>query len=116
MERKSVSNLHPDLVIDQESALDRMGAVAMVSLERNSPSATKQVQIVRAKARSLCSDYRNCRIEDWCFHCESGQRGYLFRGEECLGCKLLTADAHLLYKQSQKTNQVLVQLDVKIND
>lgn len=94
MKKSEVLQIHPDLVISREAAIDRLGQTANKSLEKNRPNATKQIQIVRAEARKLCPAYRNCRNEDWCFLCSSGQNNQpLFRGSVCLDCKLLTSDA-----------------------
>ena len=91
--------LNPDLVIGKETAIDRMGATAARSAELQKPNFTKQIQLVRNYALQLCSRYLNCRKEDWCFHCASGQdNAHLFMGKACLDCKLLTSDAHLKHK------------------
>lgn len=95
MQKRTIVNLHPDLVIGIETAIDRMGATASRSAERAKPNFAKQVQLVRSVARQLCTMYRNCRGEDWCWHCSSGQNGQLYIPSACLGCKLLTADAYL---------------------
>lgn len=98
MEKVTVIELHPDLVIDRKSALDRIGDIAAKSVETHAPRYTDQVRLVRNYIKQRCPDYRNCRQEDFCFHCSSGQQGQLYRGETCLGCKLLTADAVIQIK------------------
>ena len=102
MESKLIQ-IHPDLIINRESALDRMGATASHSLDTNRPNATKQIQIVRMKAHKLCLEYQNCKACDWCVACASGTNGKpLFLGEACLYCKLLTADARFEVKRRIK--------------
>lgn len=98
MQKSHVSELHPDLVIDRKTAIDRMGLTATESMEKQKPNYEKQILLVRRVAKEACSSYRNCRGEDWCFFCSSGQTGPLYRGETCLDCKLLTADAYLRNK------------------
>lgn len=98
MLKSIVVDLHPDLVIDRESAIDRMGFTASESASKNRANYDKQVLLVRRTAKDMCVKYSNCRIEDWCWHCQSGQTGPLFRGVVCLDCKLLTADALLAHK------------------
>jgi hypothetical protein len=98
MQKHRVSDLHPDLVIDRQSAIDRMGLTASESVSKNKANYDKQILLVRRIAKEMCSGYRNCRIEDWCWHCNSGQTGPLFRGVVCFDCKLLTADAILAHK------------------
>lgn len=93
MKLTTPNDLHPDLVIDREAAFDRMGTTAAASADKQKPYFDKQIQLIRRLARAMCSEYKNCRREDWCFHCSSGQYGQLFRGDVCLGCKLLTSDA-----------------------
>lgn len=106
MEKRVISTLHPDLVVDKESAIDRMGATASVSAAQERPNFTKQIQLVRRVARGLCQAYENCRQEDWCWHCRSGQEGQPLRlGVTCLGCKLLTTDARI-------TNKHLIQIQL----
>lgn len=92
--------LNPELVIGRgETAIDRMGKTAARSAELLKPNFTKQIQLVRNYALQLCSRYLNCRKEDWCFHCASGQDNHqLFMGPACLDCKLLTSDAYLKHK------------------
>ena len=98
MNKRSISSLHPDLVINTETAIDRIGAIASRSAEAGHQNFPKQIQLVRRTAQQLCVAYSNCRGEDWCWHCASGQNGQLYLGEICLGCKLLTADAHLQHR------------------
>jgi hypothetical protein len=92
------TDLHPDLIITREAAIDRMGFTAAQSADAQKPYFDKQIQLIRRQARGLCPVYRNCREEDWCWHCASGQHGPLFRGDICLGCKLLTSDALIQIK------------------
>lgn len=93
MEKTNVSLINPDLVIGKESAIDRMGSMASRARDKQHPNFNQQIQLVRRAAGKLCDNYRNCREHDWCFLCASGQNGQpLFRGKECLGCKLLSAD------------------------
>jgi hypothetical protein len=99
MEKRSPVSLNPDLVIDQETAIDRMIHIASRSAELRKPTFSKQIQLVRRYARSLCSAYKNCRKEDWCLNCASGNHGSLFLGATCLHCKLLTHDARMENRQ-----------------
>ena len=98
MKLTQISSLNPDLVIGREAAIDRMGATASESAEKRKPYFDKQVQLIRRQARVLCEAYKNCREEDWCFFCSSGQQGEFYRGDICLGCKLLTSDALIKIK------------------
>lgn len=99
MENYVVVSLHPDLVIDRESAIDRMGRTASASAEQRRPHYDKQIQLVRRQAKTLCPAYRNCRQEDWCWHCDSGHNDKpLTLGNICRGCKLLTADVLIQLK------------------
>jgi len=98
--KKQKASLHPDLVIDQETALDRMGNMASRAADQQKSNFHKQIQLVRRYAKSLCERYINCRQEDWCWHCSSGQNNRpLFRGSSCLECKLFTSDARFKHKQ-----------------
>lgn len=98
MEKNQPSQLHPDLVISTEAAIDRMGTIASLSASQNSSTFPKEIQLVRQHAKTLCTMYRNCREHDWCFLCSSGQHNQLFLGKLCLECKLLSADVYLAHK------------------
>jgi hypothetical protein len=99
MQKRKPVPLNPDLVIDAESAIDRMLHAASLSVERGSHNFPRIVKLVRDYACSLCPTYRNCRKEDWCMACSSGLNRPLFRGVTCLHCKLLTSDARLQNRQ-----------------
>lgn len=112
MEKFTVVSLHPDLIINKESAIDRMGATASRSAEGKRPNYEKQIQLVRRQAKVLCPAYRNCRAEDWCWHCDSGQDGKpLTLGVICRGCKLLTADVIARSKSALISIQTASQVD-----
>lgn len=111
MEKLRPAKLHPDLVISTEAAIDRMGLTASKSVEQEKPNYQKQIQLVRSHARELCTSYRNCRGENWCFHCSSGQFGPFFRElETCQQCKLVTADALINHKLIGVKGQNLIQI------
>lgn len=115
MEKRFVVSLDPDLVIGREAAIDRMGKTAADSASSQRPHFDKQIQLVRRQAKKLCASYQNCRGEDWCWHCSSGQHGALFT-PNCLDCKLLTADVHLAYKQQLVTIQTSLSVDLTSAD
>lgn len=100
MQRKQPSPLNPDLVIDQETAIDRMLHTASLAVESSNYNFPKIVKLVRTYARNLCPAYKNCRKEDWCMLCASGSKGSFFMGATCLHCKLLTSDARIKNKQT----------------
>lgn len=100
MQKKQPSQLDPDLVVDQETAIDRMLHTASLAVEKNTHNFPRIVKLVRTYARSLCPAYKNCRKEDWCMFCSSGLRGSFFLGTMCLHCKLLTSDARISCKQT----------------
>ncbi len=90
MLKYQVSPLDPDLVIGRTAAIDFMGDLASHAAECHKPNYRQQIYLVRKKAHNLCSAYINCKNEDWCFMCASGQNDRpLFLGESCLKCKLL---------------------------
>lgn len=98
MELVTTSDLNPDLIINRESVIDRIGRTASISAEQHRPNYDKQIKVVREQAKKMCPKYSNCKQEDWCWHCASGQNGVLFRGATCLGCKLMTSDALIQIK------------------
>jgi len=107
MHRDSLSTLNPDLIINREAAIDRITTIAAAAAEQGKPNFVKQIQLVRREARILCPAYRNCKEHNWCMSCSSGlNKSSLFRGETCLGCKLLTTDA----LQEHKSRLVQIQL------
>lgn len=106
MEKTRPINLHPDLVITRKDAFDLSRgsdfdkACDTVSLQVvvKGPHYTKKVSLLRTQARARCSSYKNCRQDDWCFLCSSGQNGILFRPEECKSCILFTSEALVTIK------------------
>ncbi len=111
MRRKRPVPIDPDLIIGTHTVVDRMGDVASKAAETGVPVAWKMIRLVREQARRLCSFYQNCRKEDWCWHCSSGQdKRPLYRGQSCLTCKLLTADAHNKHKYLYAQRGTLVQI------
>lgn len=103
--------LHPDLVISKEAAIDRIGAQASISAEQKMPHYRQQIQVVRRLAHELCTGYQNCKVDDWCWQCSSGQNGReLYMGDLCLGCKLLVVDSP---ERARETK--LVQLGIKLD-
>jgi hypothetical protein len=92
------TDLHPDLVADRQTMIDRIGDLATRNIEAKAPYSNQQIDTVRRTIRVRCPDYRNCRQEDWCWQCASGQEGQLFRGETCLSCKLLTSEGLIVIK------------------
>lgn len=103
MRKEIPTDLDPELVIGKEAAIDRLGYILDLSIKQARPNFTKQVKVVRDEARRLCSAYRNCRVEDWCWQCSSGQDGQpLYRGGVCLSCKLLTTE--VLFASKDETD------------
>lgn len=90
--------LNPDLVIGREQAIERMGQIATHARDAGKSNFHKQIQLVRNFARSLCSSYKNCKKDDWCWMCRSGANGVLYRGDDCLQCTLLDDDIRLDHK------------------
>ena len=102
MNEVKVVAIHSALTVGTETAIDRMGLIASKAVEQHKPNYAKQIQLVRQYATSLCASYRNCRAHDWCFTCSSGQNGRpLFRGDACLGCKLLAIDSPDMARRSK---------------
>jgi hypothetical protein len=100
--KKQLSSLPPELIIGTEAAIDRMRDIASRAMELRKPNYRQQIQLVRKEARNLCPAYRNCRVEDWCTACASGQEATpLFLGSLCLGCKLLVVDGKERAKESK---------------
>ena len=98
MNRLTISTLNPELVIGTTEAIDRMGLTASQAVELGKPNFIKQIQLVRSQAKGLCPAYKNCREEDFCFLCASGQgKQQLFLGKTCLDCKLLSSDVRLVH-------------------
>lgn len=90
--------LNPDLVIGKDQAIERMGQIASQARDAGKSNFHKQIQLVRNYAHSLCTNYRNCKKEDWCWFCRSGANGILYRGDVCLDCALLDDDIRLDHK------------------
>ena len=102
--------LNPNLIVGKETTIDHMGRIVSAAVEQKRPTFKQQVMLLRSYARKLCPVYMNCRRENWCWLCNSGERGIYNRGALCLDCKLLANDARLRY---QKT---LVQISQTANN
>jgi hypothetical protein len=108
MEKMTQSTLNPELVIGTTEAIDRMGMMASHAANEHKYNYTKQIQLVRKQAKSLCQAYRNCRDQDWCFLCQSGSNGTPFFRDVCQDCKLVTVEA--LIDHGLLGNKSLVQV------
>lgn len=100
-----MNHLNPELVVGKEATIDHMGRVVSAAVEQKKPTFKQQVMLLRSYARKLCPVYMNCRRENWCWLCNSGERGIYNRGALCLECKLLANDARLYYKTLVQISQ-----------
>jgi len=104
MQKTRETELNPDLVVGRETTIDRLGRIVSDAVEQKKTTFPQQVMLLRSYARKLCPVYMNCRRENWCWLCNSGERGVYNRGALCLECKLLDNSVRLHY------NKTLVQI------